>query len=376
MNRRAWIGSVVLLVAVGATGAGLAMWKRRAMEANQAAAANQPEPMEAVTAAVAREREFRRTTTAIGTVMALRSVTLRNEISGTVRKVSLTPGQIVEADTVLVALDVAVEEAELKALEAEAVLAETMLTRMDRASQGGGASAVDVERARSVRDVALAQTARTKAIIARKTIRAPFRARIGLSDVHPGQYLAEGTQLTTLQGVDDGVHVDFAVPQRVAAELREGETVQIFAARDALAAKIVAIDSRVDPSTRNATVRVRVDGVGRASASGASLVPGASVRAVVPVGAARNVVVVPVNALRKGPSGDHVYVLADDSEGKLRAQLRNVQSGPMLGDDVVIYSGIALGDRVATAGSFKLREGVLVAVVGGEAPSGETKTAP
>ena len=65
-----------------------------------------------------------------------------------------------------------------------------------------------------------AQIARIKAVINRKMIRAPFRARIGISDVHPGQYLNEGTLLTTLQGVDDSAYVDFAVAQQVAAALR------------------------------------------------------------------------------------------------------------------------------------------------------------
>ena len=78
-------------------------------------------------AAVAEERTHRRRPTAIGTVIALRSITLRNELAGTVRRVALEPGQIVEPGTVLVALDVSVEEAELAALEAQAQLADVSL---------------------------------------------------------------------------------------------------------------------------------------------------------------------------------------------------------------------------------------------------------
>ena len=58
--------------------------------------------------------------------------------------------------------------------------------------------------------MAVAQIARNKATIDRKTIRAAFRARVGISDVHPGQYLSEGTYLTSLQGVDQSAYVDFA----------------------------------------------------------------------------------------------------------------------------------------------------------------------
>ncbi|HEX6670246.1 MAG TPA: hypothetical protein VF061_11830, partial [Gemmatimonadales bacterium] len=90
--------------------------------------------------------------------------------------------------------------------------------------------------------------------------------------------------------------------------------------------------------------------------------PGASVRVLVPVGALDTVVSVPVSALRKGPQGDHVFAIEPDSAGKLRAHLRTVRSGPVLGEDVLIYDGIRAGEQVATSGSFKLREAVLVAI--------------
>jgi membrane fusion protein (multidrug efflux system) len=134
-SMRRKIGSVILVTAVIATGAALAAWKTGSIKQASAASANQPEPMELVTTADAVERAHRETTTAIGTVLALRSITLRNELSGTVRDVRLVPGQIVEAGAVLVALDVSVEEADLRAHEAQAQLAETVLKRAERLLQ-------------------------------------------------------------------------------------------------------------------------------------------------------------------------------------------------------------------------------------------------
>jgi membrane fusion protein (multidrug efflux system) len=69
-----------------------------------------------------------------------------------------------------------------------------------------------------------------------------------------------------------------------------------------------------------------------------------------------------VSALRKDPSGDHVFVIQPDKEGKQRAHLRQVRSGEALGDTVLIEDGLKPGELVATSGSFKLREGVLVAL--------------
>jgi membrane fusion protein (multidrug efflux system) len=268
-----------------------------------------------------------------------------------------------------VALDVSVEEAELRAQEAQAALAKTVLDRRQNLSQEMATTQEEVDRARADLDVARAQIARTKAIIARKTIRAPFRSRVGIADVHPGQYLNEGTLLTTLQGIDEAAHVDFTVAQQVAAGLREGEPVEVFAAGSApITAKIVALDSRIDPATRNAVVRARIDGAGKAPS------PGASVRVRVPVGAPQKAVAVPVSALRKGPQGDQVFIITQDKDGRARAHVQQVESGAMFGDEVVIHSGLTAGDRVAASGSFKLREAALVSI--SDAGSGEPERRP
>ncbi len=359
MTRRGWFGALLLLVII-AIGAGLGLWKYESIQASAEASASQPEPMESVMVATAREIEHQHTTTSIGTVLALRSVMLKNELAGTVREARLTPGQIVEPGTLLVALDVSVEEAELKAQEAQAALAKTVLNRRQNLSQEFATTQEEVDRARADLDIAQAQMARTRAIIAKKIIRAPFRARIGIADVHPGQYLNEGTLLTTLQGVGDAVHVDFTVAQHVAASLREGGSVDVFVAGQArpITARLVALDARIDPTTRNATVRARINGADQAPA------PGASVRVQVPVGPSRQAIAIPVSALRKGPGGDQVFVIQPDEHGKTRAHARLVESGAMLGDEVVIHAGLSANEVVAASGSFKLREGVLVAITG------------
>lgn len=346
----------MLLVALVGSGGALAAWKGDSLKDSANASANQPEPIEVVTSAVATSREHRPTATAIGTVLAIQSVTLQNELAGTVRQVSLTPGRIVERGTVLVALDVSVERADLQAQEARLALAETSLNRVSHLLEQRAAAVEEVDRARAERDVAQADIARTKAIIERKTVRAPFRARVGLADIHTGQYLPEGTVLTTLQGVSDAAHVDFTVAQDVAARLRVGDSVLVAPTHDAepVRARIVAIDSRVNPTTRNAMVRARLNGDVPVAA------PGASVRVQIPLGASTEAVVVPVSALRKGPAGDHVFVIAPDDAGKPRASSRPVKAGEVLGDEVVILDGIKPGERVAASGAFKLREGVLV----------------
>ncbi len=357
-RRRRLTRSAFLVVSTIAIGAALAGWKGASIAESNEAAANQPEPMELVSSAIAEAREHTRTTTSIGTVVALRSITVRNELPGTVHYVHLTPGEVVQAGALLVGLDVSVEQAELEAQRAQAALAATQLERVKRMVERRAASVQEQDRAQAEFDVAQAQVTRTKALIARKTIRAPFRARIGISDVHEGQYLNEGTQLTTLQGVDESAYVDFTVAQQVAATLRKGANVQVFTSQSEqpISAKVLALDARVDPSTRNAVVRARI-----ADATLAPT-PGASVRVEVPVGVARSVVSIPASALRKGPAGDHVFVLMEDENGKTRAHLRTVKVDALQGDTVIISAGVEAGERIAASGAFKLREAALVAL--------------
>lgn len=370
MNRYSRVGSIAIVLAVTLVGIGLASWKYESLQGQQAASASQPEPRESVTIAVARTIDHRAITTSIGTVLALRSISLKNELAGTVREVHLTPGQIVETGTLLVALDVSVEEADLRAQEAQVALAKTILNRRQNLSQELATTQEEVDRARADLDVAQAQIARTKAVIAKKTIRAPFRAKVGIADVHPGQYLDEGTLLTTLQGVGEAVNVDFSVPQQIAGGLRVGEPVEVIPAEHAqpIKAKLVAVDARVDPTTRNAMVRARIEGISPLPS------PGTSVRVRVPVGAMRKVVAIPVSALRKGPGGDQVFVIAQGQDGQTRVRARHVESGPMSGDEIVIHEGLTAGEQVAAVGSFKLRDGVLVAIT--EGPEGLSTQAP
>ena len=118
-------------------------------------------------------------------------------------------------------------------------------------------------------------------------------------------------------------------------------------------AKIVAVDARVDPVTRNAMIRARVEG-----ADGPA--PGSAVRVRVPVGPPTTAVAVPASALRKGPGGDHVFVIEAGPDGKSRAKSKPVVAGSMVGDEVLIVDGLKAGETVAAAGSFKLRDGLLV----------------
>jgi len=357
MNRRALI---VIVASVSGLVAFLAAYKYWRVSSMIATAASFGEPAEAVKVADVRAITWQGQASAAGTIVAREFVTLSNELAGTVARVAFSSGQVVEAGQALLELDTRTERAELRSAEADIELARLTANRTRRLVEQRAGTQAEVDRARAQLAQAEARRDVVAATIARKMLQAPFRGRIGLRDVHPGQYLGEGTEITTLESVADGVYVDFRLPQELAAQLAPGARVRLSggALRKDAEAVVRAIDARADEVSR--TVRLRAEATGL----GAEATPGAFVDVTVASTAPRQVLVVPVAAVRRAAYGDHVFVIGATRDGgpELRAEQRFVKTGPVVGREIVILDGLATGDRVATDGSFKLRHGSLVRV--------------
>jgi membrane fusion protein (multidrug efflux system) len=349
-----------VLLAIGGTAGGLGYYKYAEISAAIAAAESFPEPREAVEAVQVRRGEWAASTRAVGTVVALRQVELRNELAGTVVEMGFASGDIVEAGQVLVRLDTSEEHAALAAAQAEARLAKVVFERRDRLRSSDAVSALDLDRAREELAAATARVTSLEAGIAKKTLVAPFHARVGLTDLQPGAYLDEGTRIAMLQGVDADAYVDFALPQDMAAAIRPGVSVSLRGPQisDAsVAAEIVAEDASIDATNRAVRFRAIARGLGGV------LRPGAFVDVVAVTAPPQPALLVPLPAVRRAPYGEHVFVLAQE-KGQWRARQRLVQTGPVQGTDIVVKDGLAEGELIAAAGSFKLREGLLVQTPG------------
>lgn len=205
--------------------------------------------------------------------------------------------------------------------------------------------------------MAAARARNLEVAIDKKRIVAPFRARIGITDLQPGAYLDAGTRIATLQGVDNDVYTDFALPQDSAATIRKGSTVTISSAAvpgEEAAVKIVAESESVDRSNRMVQFRAVAAGLGEAVRSGMF------VDVVAVVSAPRPAVLVPLTAVRRSPYGEHFFRLVVEG-GKLRARASKA-FGPDLcrGRTSSFLDGLKPGDPIAAAGAFNLRDGLLV----------------
>ncbi|PAY20483.1 hypothetical protein CKO51_05360 [Rhodopirellula sp. SM50] len=358
--KRLIAGSVfVLLLVVGALGAvGYAKYRQI-----QAAGAMPPPPEMPVAVATmtATDQPYRRNSVVIGTVLAPQSVMLRNELTGVVTEVAVKPGDTVRRGDVLFKFDTDLESADLKSAVATRKLAEDALARNQRLKQSGAGSEQLLEEATANLSRSIAEVERLEALIKKKTLTAPFDARVGLFDLHPGQYLAAGSEITELSGLADYLNIDFAMPQSVAATVGTGDEIELLLpsappelASQPLLSKIIAVDASANLQSRSLMARARLDD------PRAPLHPGDSVKVRIPYGPNVPAVTVDATAVRRGPTGTNVFV-AVENNGQLRAESRPVVVLGSDGSRTWIAEGIAAGDTVITDGSFKVSEGRLLA---------------
>lgn len=344
-----WLGSAtLLLLTLGGIG-GLAFYKYNQLQA----AMNMPPPPEqpiSVMAVAAREISFRNSTTMIGTVLSPRSIVLSNEIAGTVSAIHFEPGQIVEKDQLLVELDTSVERAQLEAARARRKIADSAYKRIREAANSRAVTPSELDEAVAQLAQAAAQVDELQAVIDRKTLRAPFRSKVGLADTHPGQFLPSGFNIASLQGIEDYVYVDFMIPQSASDSVKVGDTVQLLVQSHQLHGEVTALDSQADRSSRNLMARATI------ASNPEFLLPGDSVKVFVEYGLQITKAAVPPEALRSAPMETFVFVIEPDEEQALRAYSRPVVPGPTIDGWLSILSGLEVGQQVVAEGSFKLRK--------------------
>ena len=325
------------------------------------AAAFQPPP-EAVTTIVAAAEEWPSTLNAIGTMAAVQGVTVSADLPGTVDSIGFESGQIVREGEVLALLDTRQEQAQLAAADAQRDLARLNYERMQGLLTGNVISQAEFDRANADFRQTQARVGEIRAAIDRKTIRAPFSGVLGIRRVNLGQYMSGGDALVTLQSTSP-IYVNFGVPQQAVAQMRTGRIVRVTA--DELPGvefngRITAVDSAVDPSTRNVQIQATL-----ANPAG-NLRPGMFVKAAVTLGARSPVVALPASAISYAPYGDSVFVVGEmkDRNGASYRGVRQqfVKLGESRGDQISVVSGLKPGDEVVTSGVFKLRNGAAVLV--------------
>jgi membrane fusion protein, multidrug efflux system len=335
-------------------------------------------PPEAVNASPVERQKWERTLEAVATVVSSKGVTISNEVAGVVHRLHFDSGDSVKSGQPLVDLDASVERAQLESVRARLVLAEQSLQRTKKLIGSGVSTQAELDAQDSTYKGLVADLRALQAQIEKKSIRAPFAGKLGIRAVNLGQYLAPGTALTVLESTDS-VFVDFTLPQQDLPLITIGRPVRVRTdpgGKVIAEGKISAVDSSVDAVTRSLKIRASFPN------AESVLRTGMFVNAEVVLPEQADVVAVPATAIIRAPYGDSVFVVepkpgAAESAGPegaqpgaLVARQQFVRLGGTRGDFVSVEAGVDPGQKVVTAGAFKLRNQAPISIkneVGAEA---------
>jgi membrane fusion protein (multidrug efflux system) len=348
------IGVVVLAVILGGI---------KGLQINQMIAQQRKPMPETVTTAVAHTEAWESLLTSVASLVAVQGVMVSAEVAGKVVQITFEPGTMVKVGDLLVQQDTDAEKAQLRAAEATVALTKLSLERARKLLSQKTSSQAEFDNADAQYKQAVAQADNIRAIIAKKTIRAPFSGVLGIRLVNLGQILSAGDAIVSLQSLDP-IFVNFSLPQQQLSRIRTGLTVRVES--DALPGQsvegaITAINPEVETATRNIKIQATLKNTQHL------LRPGMFATATVVLPELDTVLAIPVTAVLNAPYSDSVFIVEDDKNDKnsppakvVRQQF--VRLGVRRGDFVAVTSGVKQGEIVVSTGAFKLRNGQAVAV--------------
>jgi membrane fusion protein (multidrug efflux system) len=319
-------------------------------------------PPTAVTTTIVNKSQWQPTLETIGTVVAINGVTISTDLAGIVSKIAFDSGSEVKAGELLVQLNTDQEQAQLAQAEAQRDWTQITLTRNQDLLSKRTVSQSDFDSATAQFHQAQATVDQFKAVIARKTLHAPFAGIVGIRQVNLGQYLNTGDPVVTLQSFDP-IYVNFSLPQQDLSQIRVGQAVEVVLdayGDKVFAGKITAINSLVDQNSRNVQIQATLPN------SETQLRPGMYAKLKVVLPETQQVVAIPSSSIHYAPYGDSVFVVSDlkSEDGKTYKGVKEqfVKLGQSKGDLTAIVSGLNPGDEIVTSGVFRLRSGGAVIV--------------
>jgi RND family efflux transporter MFP subunit len=329
-------------------------------------------------------RQMQYTVTAPGSIDAFQQVQITARVAGAVDRVGFVEGQLVKAGDVLVSIEserysIAVEQARATLAKAEATqrAAEAALQRRQTADSAspGLVPGEEIEQKQTAVDTAKADVSAARQALRiadlnlrESSVRTPIPGVVQTRTVQQGQYLQAGAVLATILQRDPML-LRFQASEQDAPRLKAGmpATLVLKETPREYTAKITLVSDAADPATRMVPVTAQIDQTDHQH----WLRPGAFCTVTVPIGSARQGIVVPSLAVQPTEKGNIVYVVDD----KHVAHARVVQLGMHTAEGgVELTRGVTAGEQMVVRGIEPLSDGAPVKI--GSALTLEAATAP
>ena len=381
-SKGAWL--VLLMVIAAAVGAGWfyreQWWPQVAplfLASGANAKASKPVRVIPVVTAVVKKRDLDLYLNGLGTVTALKTVTIRSRVEGELTKVAFTEGQMVREGDLLAEIDprpfqvqrdqaagqLARDEATLKAAKRTLARLEQLIPSKAVTTQAVDDQVALVQQTEGIIKTDQAIVANAELQLTYCRIVSPINGRIGLRLVDAGNIVRANDPnglavITQLQPIA----VVFTIPQdeipRVQLRMRDGQPLTVDAYdrdfRTRLAeGKLLATDNQVDPTTGTLRLKAIVEHEDN------TLFPNQFVNTRMLVDTKRGAIVVPSAAVQRGPSSTFVYVVKADGPDE-KVEKREVTIGPTEGSETSIEYGLKPNEVVVTEGVDKLIDGTKV----------------
>lgn len=324
-------------------------------------------PATTTTSFIVKDAVWEQTLSAVGSLEAIKGLVITADISGRISRVLFKAGSEVNEGDLLVQQGTSEEQAQLRSNQAAAVLAKSNLKRTAELYSKKVASKSELDNAQSSYDSAVADVDNTRAIIEKKSIRAPFSGRLGIRLVDLGQFINAGDPVVSLQSINK-MYVNFSLPQQFNAKISTGLSIRIES--DAVPnrqfiGRITVIDPEIDTATRSVRLQAVIDNPRQ------ELLPGMFTTIDVLLPDSKSVLLVPVTAVQYATFGDSVFVIERAlneatkepiEPEKLIVRQQFIKLGESRGDFVVVKKGLKQGEVIASTGVFKLNNGANIIV--------------
>lgn len=309
-------------------------------------------PAITVSAIIVKPQDFSNTISLSGSIEANEQIEIRSEVSGVVESISFSEGTYVAKGQVLLK----VNDVELRAQLAQAKTKESLASENERRArlllQKEAISQEEYDIASADFKSMKAQTQLIQAQIGKTSIRAPFSGKIGLRSISPGSYITPTTLIANLVSTNQ-LKITFSIPEKYSAQISKGNEVRFTVPNmtGQFTAKVYAMEPAIEMATRTMKIRAITNNfTGR-------LLPGTFANVALALNNVQDAIIIPTEAIIPIQGGKKVFIA---NNGK--AKEVEVETIARTDKDVVVTSGLKIGDTVLTSGTMALKEEAAIKV--------------